>query len=123
MSGDKELADLRAQRMKELQGMQQQQQKQEEMQQQQQQAINSVLNQVLDQQARARLNTISIAKPERGRQLESVILQMATTGQLAGRLSEADLVALVERINAQTQKTTSVKFDRRRAAFDDDDDW
>lgn len=103
--------------------MQNQQQKQEEMQQQQTQAINSLLNQVLDQQARARLNTISVAKPERGRQLESVIVQMATSGQLAGKLTEADLVNLVERVNAQTQKTTSVKFDRRRAAFDDDDDW
>ncbi|XP_045110318.1 uncharacterized protein D2005.3-like [Portunus trituberculatus] len=123
MSEDKELAELRARRMQELQGMQQQHQKQEEMQQQQQQAINGLLNQVLDQQARARLNTISVAKPERGRQLESVILQMATTGQLAGKLTEADLVALVERVNAQTQKTTSVKFDRRRAAFDDEDDW
>ncbi|XP_050702648.1 programmed cell death protein 5-like [Eriocheir sinensis] len=123
MSDDKELAALRARRLQELQGMQNQQQKQEEMQQQQTQAINSLLNQVLDQQARARLNTISVAKPERGRQLESVIVQMATSGQLAGKLTEADLVNLVERVNAQTQKTTSVKFDRRRAAFDDDDDW
>ncbi|KAG7157526.1 programmed cell death protein 5-like [Homarus americanus] len=123
MSGDKELEAIRNKRMQELQSMQGQHQQQEEMQQQQQQAINGLLNQVLDQQARARLNTIMVAKPEKGRQMESIIVQMATSGQIGGRLSENDLISLVERVNAQTQKTTSVKFDRRRAALDDDGDW
>ncbi|XP_063613444.1 programmed cell death protein 5-like isoform X1 [Penaeus indicus] len=141
MSDDAELAAIREKRMQELQGMQMQDspfgvkvpgnpsamqgqhQKQEEMMQQQQQAINGLLNQVLDQQARARLNTIMVAKPEKGKQVESVIVQMATTGQIGGKLSENDLIGLVERVNAQTQKTTTVKFDRRRAALDDDDDW
>ncbi|KAK4291522.1 hypothetical protein Pmani_035651 [Petrolisthes manimaculis] len=122
MEDDGDLTAIRNKRMQELQGLQSQQQKQHEMQQQQQQAINGLLNQVLDQQARARLNTIMIAKPEKGRQVESVIVQMASSGQIAGRLSENDLIGLVERVNAQTQKTTSVKFDRRRAALDDDDD-
>lgn len=55
------------------------------------------------------VNTIMLAKPEKGRQVESVIVQMASSGQIAGRLSENDLIGLVERVNAQTQKTTSVK--------------
>jgi len=147
MSDDAELATIRNKRMQELQGMQGedstygipgiqmpgnakqgqpgqgQQQQNEERMQQQKQAINGLLNQVLDQQARARLNTIMVAKPEKGAQVESVIVQMATSGQIGGKLSEHDLISLVERVNAQTQKTTSVKFDRRRAALDDDDDW
>ncbi|KAG0729144.1 hypothetical protein GWK47_030928 [Chionoecetes opilio] len=109
MSDDQDLAALRSKRIQELQGMQQQHQKQEEQQQQQQVAINGVLNQVLDQQARARLNTISVAKPERGHQLEQLILQMATSGQLGGRLTEGDLISLVERVNAQTHRATAVK--------------
>ncbi|KAK8741614.1 hypothetical protein OTU49_002301 [Cherax quadricarinatus] len=124
---DDELEAIRSRRMQELQGIQgptlQGQQQKQEMMQQQQQAINSLLNQVLDQQARARLNTIMVAKPEKGKQMESVIVQMATSGQIGSKLSENDLIALVERVNAQTQKTTTVKFDRRRAALDDDDDW
>jgi len=150
MSDDAELATIRNKRMQELQGMQGedsqygipgipgiqlpgnakqgqpgqgQQQQNEERMQQQKQAINGLLNQVLDQQARARLNTIMVAKPEKGAQVESVIVQMATSGQIGGKLSEHDLISLVERVNAQTAKTTSVKFDRRRAALDDDDDW
>ena len=64
---------------------------------------------------------------------------MATSGQLGGKLSESDLVGLLERVSAQTQKTTTVKvsklkdtmvilvffylqFDRRRAALDSDSD-
>ncbi|XP_066949205.1 programmed cell death protein 5 [Macrobrachium rosenbergii] len=122
MSDDQELAAIRNKRMQELQGMQGQQEQQRERMQQQQQAINGLLNQVLDQQARARLNTIMVAKPEKGKQVESIIVQMATTGQIGGKLSEHDLIGLIEKVNAQTQKTTTVKFDRRRAALDDDDD-
>lgn len=50
-----------------------------------------------------------VAKPEKGKQVESVIVQMATSGQIGGKLSENDLIGLVERVNAQTQKTTTVK--------------
>lgn len=122
MSDDKELQAIRAKRMQELQGMQGNQEKQEEAMRQQQQAMNSILNQVLDQQARARLNTIMLAKPEKGKKIETMVLQMATSGQIGGKLSENDLIGLLERVTAQMQKTTTVKFDRRRAALDSDDD-
>merc|ERR1712198_80791 len=125
MSDDAELATIRNKRMQELQGMQGQQQQNEERMQQQKQAINGLLNQVLDQQARARLNTIMLAKPEKGKQMEAMICQMAATGQIGGKLSENELISLVERVNAQTTKKKSkVIFDRRRAALDsDEDDW
>ena len=38
-----------------------------------------------------------------------MILQMAQMGQIGGKLSENDLVGLLERVNAQTQKTTKIK--------------
>ena len=34
---------------------------------------------------------------------------MAQMGQIGGKLSENDLVGLLERVNAQTQKTTKIK--------------
>merc|ERR1719225_2608452 len=82
---------------------------------------NSILSQVLSQEARARLNTLMLAKPAKGRQVEGVIIQMAQTGQLAGRLSEEELIGLLERFAGSTKKST-VKFDRRRNALDSDDD-
>ncbi|EEB14318.1 Programmed cell death protein, putative [Pediculus humanus corporis] len=83
---------------------------------------HSILSQILDQSARARLNTLMIGKPEKGKMVENMLIQMAQTGQLPGKISEGELIKILENVNRQTNKTTTVKFDRRRAAMDDFDD-
>jgi len=129
MADDAELEALRAKRMAELQaqmgggrGGGPNKEQQEEMKRQQEDMKNSILSQVLDQQARARLNTIAVAKPEKAKMVESMLIQMAQTGQIQSKLGEEQLRSLLEKVSEQTQKTTSVKFDRRRAALDSDDD-
>ena len=67
------------------------------------------------------VNTLSLAKPEKGQQVQAAIIQMAQTGQLGGKLSEEELIGLLERFAGSTQKST-VKFDRRRNALDSDSD-
>lgn len=67
------------------------------------------------------MNTILIAKPEKGAQVENAIIQMAQSGQLGGKLSDEELVGLLERFSGASQKS-SVKFDRRRNALDSDED-
>merc|ERR1711988_1461267 len=123
---DSDLDEIRARRMAELQqqmgGGPQDASKQEEMRQQQEEMKNGMLSQLLDQQARARLNTIAVAKPEKAKMVENMLIQMARTGQIQGKLGEAQLKNLLERVSSQTQKTTTVKFDRRRAALDSDSD-
>jgi len=123
---DADLDEIRARRMAELQqqmgGGPQDGNKQEEMRQQQEEMKNGMLSQLLDQQARARLNTIAVAKPEKAKMVENMLIQMARTGQIQGKLGEAQLKNLLERVSSQTQKTTTVKFDRRRAALDSDSD-
>merc|ERR1712141_2707 len=122
---DEELKALRAKRMAEMQGQGggggDQQQKAKERQEQVMDMKNSILSQVLSQEARARLNTIMIAKPQKGAQVENAIIQMAQSGQLGGKLSEEELIGLLERFAGSTQKS-SVKFDRRRNALDSDND-
>ncbi|XKL63258.1 hypothetical protein PGB90_005622 [Kerria lacca] len=85
---------------------------------------NSILSQVLTQAARARLNTLMIGKPEKGRLVENLILQMAQTRQIMSKLNEEELIGLIEKVNKQfgCQQKTTVKFDRRRAALDSDDE-
>lgn len=61
-------------------------------------------------------------KPERAKQVEGLLIQMAQTGQLTGKLGEAELVGLLEKVSSQTQKKTTVKFERRRLDLDDSDD-
>ena len=53
--------------------------------------------------------------------MESALIQMAQTGQIGGKLSEEELIGLLERFSGSTRQTT-VKFDRRRAALDSDSD-
>merc|ERR1712048_562340 len=123
--GDDELKALRAKRMAEMQGQGggggDQQKKAEERREQVMDMKNSILSQVLSQEARARLNTLMLAKPEKGAQVEAAIIQMAQTGQLGGKLSEEELIGLLERFAGSTKKST-VKFDRRRNALDSDED-
>ena len=38
------------------------------------------------------MNTIMIAKPQKGAQVENAIIQMAQSGQLGGKLSEEELI-------------------------------
>lgn len=95
----------------------------EENQRQQKDMMNSMLNQLLDQNARARLNTLKIGKPEKAQMVEQMIVRMAQSGQIGGKLDDAQLVQILESLNQQMPRSTStVKFDRRRAAVDSDSD-
>ncbi|KAK2191462.1 hypothetical protein NP493_53g18037 [Ridgeia piscesae] len=110
---DDELEAIRTKRMAELQqqygGGGGDKEQQEEVRRQQDEMKNSILSQVLDQQARARLNTIALTKPEKAKMVESMLIQMAQSGQIQSQLGEMQLRGLLERVSAQTQKTTTVK--------------
>ncbi|XP_028519167.1 programmed cell death protein 5 [Exaiptasia diaphana] len=128
---DDELAAIRAKRMAELQGQLgnqdvsqiQQQQKQQEALEREKEMRNAMMSQILDQSARARLSSIALVKPEKAKMVESMLIQMAQTGQVAGKIGEAQLVSLLEKVSEQTQKKTTVKFNRRRFDDSDDDDY
>ncbi|XP_045843667.1 programmed cell death protein 5 isoform X1 [Meles meles] len=46
---------------------------------------NSILAQVLDQSARARLSNLALVKPEKTKAVENYLIQMARYGQLSGK--------------------------------------
>lgn len=123
---DPELERIRQQRMAEMQGKSggsDQQKAMEEQRNAQEEMKNSILSQILSQAARARLNTLKISKPDKAQIAEMNIIRMAQTGQIGGKLEDSQLVQILEQINRQMPKSESmVKFDRRRAAIDSDDD-
>ena len=41
------------------------------------------------------VNTLRVAKPEKGQKIEAMLIQMAQTGQLGGRIGEEDLIGLL----------------------------
>ncbi|XP_035205249.1 uncharacterized protein D2005.3-like, partial [Stegodyphus dumicola] len=85
---------------------------------------NQILTQVLSKEARGRLSTISIAKPETGKMLENMVINMARTGRIRSQLDDKEFIHLLEEVNRQVKHNTpTVKFDRRRAALDSDDEF
>ncbi|KAK4876810.1 hypothetical protein RN001_009316 [Aquatica leii] len=125
---DAELDELRKQRLAQLQSQYKgdnvdQKKQQEEQARAQEDAKNSILSQIMDQSARARLNTLMLGKPEKGKMVENMLVRMAQMGQIGKKIGESDLIALLENVNSQLpQAKSSVKFDRRRAALDSDDE-
>jgi len=94
---DPELEAIRARRLAELQQQQSGQQRPmaggasanennsgEEQRQKQEDMRNAMLSSLLTQEARARLNTISLTKPEKGRMVEDIIIQNARRGAFGG---------------------------------------
>ncbi|KAI0792833.1 DNA-binding TFAR19-related protein [Abortiporus biennis] len=82
---------------------------------------------VLDHDARERLSRIALVSPDRARQIEAILLRMAQTGQLRGRVSENQLIELLEQIDEgqsrSAPKKGTIVFQRRKGGFDDDDDF
>ncbi|MEE6500536.1 hypothetical protein FKM82_003822 [Ascaphus truei] len=126
---DEELEAIRKQRMSELQtkhgvsgkdaGSEQAQQ---ESKQRETDMRNNILAQVLDQSARARLSNLALVKPEKAKAVENYLIQMARYGQLGGKISEKGLIEILEKVSQQTDKKTTVKFNRRKVMDSDDDD-
>ena len=92
---DSELDVIRAKRLAELQQQHGGQQRSmgtghndrdtaEEQRQKQEDIRNTMLSSLLTQEARARLNTIALTKPEKGRMVEDILLQNARRGAFGG---------------------------------------
>uniref|UniRef100_A0A674PN62 Programmed cell death protein 5 n=1 Tax=Takifugu rubripes TaxID=31033 RepID=A0A674PN62_TAKRU len=108
---DEELEAIRRQRMAELQAKHgdASNNQQEEAKQREQEMRNSILAQVLDQSARARLNNLALVKPEKAKAVENYLIQMARLGQLGGKISESGLIEILEKVSQQTEKKMTVK--------------
>ncbi|KAE8608972.1 hypothetical protein XENTR_v10011677 [Xenopus tropicalis] len=122
---DPELEAIRRQRMAELQskhGDAVNDQSQQEAKQREDDMRNNILAQVLSQAARARLNNLALVKPEKAKAVENYLIQMARFGQLGGKLSEEGLIEILEKVSQQTEKKTTVKFNRRKVMDSDEDD-
>ncbi|XP_070818812.1 programmed cell death protein 5 isoform X1 [Chaetodon trifascialis] len=122
---DDELKAIRGQRMAELQvkqGDASNNQQAEEAKKRETDMKNSILAQVLDQSARARLSSLAMVKPEKANMVEKYLIQMARVGQIGGKISDSGLIEILEKVSQQTEKKTTVTFNRRRVDSDDEDD-
>ena len=99
--GDDELAELRRRRMAQIQqqaGDQQGMQEELERQQRQRSQIQMILMQVLEPDARERLNTIKLTKPEFAGAVEQQLIALAQSGRLKNKITDAQLKELLRQL-------------------------
>ena len=123
---DQELEAIRQRRMAELQAQQggaggaDKQAEQEEKRQAAEDRRQSMLVAIMQPDARERLQRIALVKPDKARGVEEMILQMAQRGQLGGaKISEDQLISLLEQINGRTSAQPKVTIQRRNVLDDD----
>jgi programmed cell death protein 5 len=111
MPDDDDLQELREERLEELQE-QAQDRDEEAMQAQRQQAEaqkKAVLRQHLSEEARQRLNSVKMSRPEFGEQVEQQVVALAKSGRIQGKIDDEKMKQLLKEL-----KPDSNSFNIRR---------
>ena len=96
--GDDELAEIRRKRLAQMQQQAVDQQEDMEKQQRQDAQIQMILMQVLEPEARERLNTIKLTKPEFARAVEQQLVMLAQSGRIKQKITDAQLKELLKQL-------------------------
>ena len=99
--GDDELAEIRKRKMAQLQQQavdQQGMQAELERQQQQKAQIQMILMQILEPDARERLNTIKLTKPEFAGAIEQQLVMLAQSGRIRQKITDAQFKELLRQL-------------------------
>ncbi|KAF4550536.1 Double-stranded DNA-binding domain-containing protein [Elsinoe fawcettii] len=123
-------ADLEEIRRARLQQLRQQQgggqgggdeEAQEQQRQKETEARQSILNQILEPDAIDRLGRIRLVKASRADDVENRLIMLARSGQLRQKVTEEQLKDLLGQLSEQQEKKETVKVQRRKGGWDDDD--
>ncbi|GAA5939669.1 Sdd2p [Sporobolomyces koalae] len=94
----------------------------------------TVMIQILTTEARERLSRIALVKPERARAIEQLLMRMAQSGQLRGKVSEEQLIDVLDQVEAMekggsgpggaggSKSAGKITF-TRKSAYDSDDSF
>ena len=106
---EEELEELRRRKMLELQARLQEQERQAELRRQFEIQKRAALQQILTPEARSRLANIRAVRPEFAEQLELQLIQLAQSGRITSKITDAQLKKILDRI---TTKRREIKIRR-----------
>ena len=96
--GDDELAEIRRKRLAQLQQQQIDQQDDMERQRQVDAQIHLVLLQIMEPEARERLNTIKMTKPDFAKAVEQQLVLLAQSGRLKSKITDQQFKELLRQL-------------------------
>ncbi|MCX6694251.1 MAG: DNA-binding protein [Methanomicrobiales archaeon] len=107
--GEEELTELRRRRIAQMQQQavdQQMMQEDAERQRQTDAQIHAVLMQILEPEARERLNAIRLTRPDFARSVETQLVTLAQQGRLKQRLSDEQLKSVLSQLTPKKRDFT-----------------
>jgi len=102
--GDDELAEIRRRRMSQMQQQQSDQGEELERQRQVEAQIHMVLMQIMEPDARERLNTIKITKPDFAKAVEQQLVLLAQSGRLKTKITDQQLKELLVQLTPKKKE-------------------
>ena len=110
MGMDDELANLKRKKLEELQRQQSESQaygaQQEQMQQEMEARKQAVMRTILTPEARERLSSIRMARPDFAAQIEAQLVTLAQGGRLKGAITDGQLKAMLKQLTPKKKEIT-----------------
>jgi len=105
-----DIEEIRRRRMAELMSQQGQEQAAEQMKAAElERQITAAVAQILSPEAKERLGNIRSARPEYARQVEVMLIQLANSGKLQGKLTDEQFKGILNKIKG-TKRDTKITF-------------